>query len=588
MPLMGSLYIGVSGLQTSQNALNTTAHNISNTDTKGYVRQQILQSTAAYNTIKTDYHAVSNQQIGLGVVYSKTRQVRDVFLDATYRRESGRSSFYEVSADALGEIENLLDEMNGETFQESIQDLWTSVQEMAKDPSSAVTQGLFIERCSEFLARSQSVYQGLCDYQLSLNETVKKNTNRINDIAEQIKVLNDEIRMIEISNTKEFGISFERANDLRDTRNALIDELSTYGNISYEEDVDCTVWIQFEGEDLVRREVAYSLGLYEDPKTGFYTPFWEKNAKATIDPQTGERRYSAEEVEKAKVYDLNRVISSDLNTDIGALKSALLARGDHKSDYTDLMEDRYDYEISQSVCMNVMAEFDQLVHGIATSVNDVIAKAAYEAKQINPSSTYLMDTDGNPIQVFKKIASDGYSSTTTPPTWNALTGQASNFNPELVGTYDPITGEVTGYQVESLYTTTNMQINVDLLRQPTKLGFVKIDGQVDFVTMESLKSAFEAEEMTLNPNVKKKSSFVDYYGDLVSQVANSGSVYKSIIDSQEKTVMATSNAREQVIGVSQDEEMTFMIKFQNAYNASSRYINVVDDMLEHIINTLAV
>ena len=52
--------------------------------------------------------------------------------------------------------------------------------------------------------------------------------------------------------------------------------------------------------------------------------------------------------------------------------------------------------------------------------------------------------------------------------------------------------------------------------------------------------------------------------------------------------MATSNAREQVIGVSQDEEMTFMIKFQNAYNASSRYINVVDDMLEHIINTLAV
>ncbi|MBR5360643.1 MAG: flagellar hook-associated protein FlgK, partial [Lachnospiraceae bacterium] len=130
--------------------------------------------------------------------------------------------------------------------------------------------------------------------------------------------------------------------------------------------------------------------------------------------------------------------------------------------------------------------------------------------------------------------------------------------------------------------------NVELLRQPTKLGFVKIDGQVDYATMEKLKAAFTSEDMTLNPNVKKKSSFVDYYGDLVSQVANSGAVYKSIIDSQEKTVMATSNAREQVIGVSQDEEMTFMIKFQNAYNASSRYINVVDDMLEHIINTLAV
>ncbi len=580
MPLMGSLYIGVSGLQTSQNALNTTAHNISNTDTTGYVRQQILQGTATYNTIKTDYKSVSNQQIGLGVVYSKTRQVRDVFLDATYRRESGRSSFYEVSADALGEIENLLDEMHGETFQESVQDLWTSVQEMAKDPGSAVTQGLFVERCSEFLARSQAVYEGLCDYQISLNETVKKNTNRINDIAQQIKSLNDEIRKIEISNTKEFGISFERANDLRDTRNALLDELSTYGNISYEEDVDCTVFVQFEGEDLVRGEIAYKLGLYEDPKTGFYTPFWEKNAKFEKDPLTGEKRWTAEEVEKAKVYDMNRVISSDLNTDIGALKSALLARGDHKADYTDLMEDRYDYEISQSVCMNVMAEFDQLVHGIATTINKVIADAAEAAKKINPSSTYLMTTDpitGKevPIQVFKKIASEGYDAT-------------GKYNEEQQGRYNTVTGKVDGYQVESLYTTTNMQINVELLRQPTKLGFVKIDGQVDYTTMENLKAAFETEDMTLNPNVKKKSNFVDYYGDLVSQVANSGSVYKSIIDSQEKTVSATSNAREQVIGVSQDEEMTFMIKFQNAYNASSRYINVVDDMLEHIINTLAV
>ncbi len=579
MPLMGSLYIGVSGLQTSQNALNTTAHNISNTDTTGYVRQQILQGSATYDTIKTSYKSVANQQLGLGVVYSKTRQVRDVFLDATYRKESGRSAFYEVSADALGEVENLLDEMNGETFQESVSDLWTAVQEMAKDPSSAITQGMFLERCSEFLARSQSVYEGLCDYQMSLNETVKKNTNRINEIADQIKALNDEIRAIEISNTKEYGVSFEKANDLRDTRNALLDELSTYGNISYEEDVDCTVWVQLEGEDLVRGEVAYKLGLYEDAHTGFYTPFWIKNAKYSVD-NDGNRYYTEEEVNKAQVYDLTRKISSDLNTDIGALKSSLLARGDHKADYTDLKEDRYDNSISQSVCMNIMAEFDQLVHGIATTINKVLSDAAYAAQAINPSSTYLMTTDpltGKqvPIQVFQKIASDGYDA-------------AGKYNPEQPGTYDPTTDSIIGYVQESLYTTTNMQINSALLRQPTLLGFVKIDGQVDYTTMENLKAAFTAENMTLNPNVKKKSSFEDYYGDLVSQVANSGSVYRSLIDSQEKTVAATSNAREQIIGVSQDEELTFMIKFQNAYNASSRYINVVDDMLEHIINTLAV
>ncbi len=51
---------------------------------------------------------------------------------------------------------------------------------------------------------------------------------------------------------------------------------------------------------------------------------------------------------------------------------------------------------------------------------------------------------------------------------------------------------------------------------------------------------------------------------------------------------ATQSAREQVIGVSTDEELSNMIKFQNAYNASSRYINVISEMLEHILSTLGV
>ncbi len=143
MPLMGNLYIGASGLQTSQNALNSTAHNITNVDTKGYTRQQVLQATRQYNTIATDPRAVANQQTGLGVNYSRVRQVRDYFLDKTYRKESGRSMFYEVSTDCMMEVENLLGELNGEAFQTTLSDLWTSIQELAKDPGSSVTQGLW-------------------------------------------------------------------------------------------------------------------------------------------------------------------------------------------------------------------------------------------------------------------------------------------------------------------------------------------------------------------------------------------------------------------------------------------------------------
>ena len=71
MPLMGSLYIGASGLQTSQNALNTTAHNLSNVDTQGYTRQQVQQSSRSYIMLARTPNAVANKQTGLGVNYSR-------------------------------------------------------------------------------------------------------------------------------------------------------------------------------------------------------------------------------------------------------------------------------------------------------------------------------------------------------------------------------------------------------------------------------------------------------------------------------------------------------------------------------------
>jgi len=545
MPLMGSLYIGQSGLQTSQNALNTTAHNMSNADTVGYVRQQVLLGTRIYNTIKVDFEAVSNQQIGLGVEYSKTRQVRDYFLDKTYRQELGRQEFYAVSRDALEEVEFLLDEMNGETFQGSLDNLWTAVQELSKDPSSAVTQGLLVERCSEFLARAQSVYDGLKDYQQNLNATVQQKVDTINDYAKRIKVLNDQIRQIEVA-------GFEEANDLRDARNQLVDELAGMGNILYSEDTEGNIIVQFEGEDLVKRDVVYEIGLDRDQETGFYTPFWVHNATYTVNSD-GERVY---DITGAEVFDLERVISSDLNTDVGSLKSTLIARGDHVANWTDLKAENYKNSVSQSVIMNVQAEFDQLIHNVTTTMNQVIYEAA------DPATGYLCDPDtGLPLQIFEKVGAAAYDADGKP-----------------VSEEDDIP--------YTLFTIDNLKINQKLMQQPTLLGFVKADETIDFDTMTKMKEVFMAENNTLNPYVKKASNFVDYYGDLIAQVANTGHVYESILTNQQETVDSTFSAREQVIGVSSDEEMTNMVKFQNAYNASSRYINVIDEMLEHILNTL--
>ena len=573
MPLMGSLYIGSSGLQTSQNALNTTAHNLSNVDTTGYTRQQVQQSNRAYVTLSTDPKSIANKQTGLGVTYSRVKQVRDYFLDKTYRKESGRSMFYEVSTEVMEEVESQLGELNGEAFQTTMTDFWTAIQELSKDPSSSVTQGLIVQRASEFVQRAGAVYDGLSSYQDNLNTQIKQNVDKINKYGNQLLTLNDQIRAIESG-----GI--EHANDLRDARNQILDELAELTNMSFSEDRYGSVSVKIEGVDFVKDGTCYEIAMKTDEATGFVTPFWPQDATYTV-RDDGTRVYN---IDGAEVFDLSVEISSDLGTDVGGLKAMLLARGDHRANYTDLAEGKYD-GVSQSVVMNIQGEFDQMIHNVVTKVNDILAQAAgvqegqltingktdtYRYCTVDPDG-YMRMEDGSPVQLFTKVTTDGYEKVTTDD-----------------GKEYWVMKEEKADSPESLYTIGNLQVNSALMQEPSKLGFRLADGSEDKATAEALKAAFTEEAYTLNPNVQKKTTFVDYYTDLVSQVANSGYVFRSIYENQVNTVEATQSAREQVIGVSTDEELSNMIKFQNAYNASSRYINVISEMLEHIISTLGV
>ena len=209
---------------------------------------------------------------------------------------------------------------------------------------------------------------------------------------------------------------------------------------------------------------------------------------------------------------------------------------------------------------------------VVRAINQVLVDAANTA--IKNGSSYMQNDDGSPIILFEKIGQASY------------TGLDENNDGKIDKWVESTPDESQNGYKGSLFSINNITINKDLVQVPTKLGFIKEDGSVDYETLEVMKAKFTEESNTLNPNVKKKTNFVDYYGDLVAQVANSGSVYKSIMANQQATVNATFSAREQVIGVSSDDELTSMVKFQNAYNASSRYINVISEMLAHIINTL--
>jgi flagellar hook-associated protein 1 FlgK len=547
---MANLYVGQSGLQTSQNALNTTAHNMANIDTEGYTRQQVSQGTRAYQTLEMKNECIAWKQIGTGVQYNNCKQVRSDFLDSSYRKESGRYAFYDVSRKCLEEVEDQLQEMNGSEFATSINNLWTAVQELAKDPCSAVAQSALVTRANEFLTRAKSVYDGLVSYQDNLDATIEGIVDNINSYGDRIRQLNEDI--VNIESGRE-----EKANDLRDERNKLLDKLGELGKIDYYEDTLGNVTVLFEGSSFVTTDHVNHIGIDRTlvSSVGYATPYWEYAARKEYDEYGIE--YIAS-IDGGHVYNLEQTVSSTTDTDIGKLKSVLLARGDHNATYHDITESEeyYNTNIAQSVIMNVEAEFDQMIHNIMTAINKVMEDA--ESNPATLDNTIGLKSD----YVLFVVANDS----------DKLTYDIDEEHP--AGTID------TGF------TIMNSQVNPILLKDPTTFTFRNVDGSEDTATMTALKEAFNKEQYTLNPNVASRNNFISYYNALVSQVANSGDVYNSIAAAQEQTVTAIEYGREQIVGVSSDEELEYMIQFQNAYNASSRYINVVSEMLEHLVTTL--
>ena len=153
MAKMTSIYIGVSGLQSAQTALNTTTHNLANVYTPGYTRQLSFTADRTYNTIGQS--ATSAMQVGLGVSTVETSRVRDLLLDKSYRTENGRQGFYEAEYEVSLEIQTIIGETEGVRFQQTLEDLWSSINEMAKTPDSIVSRSelvmnseLFIESLS--------------------------------------------------------------------------------------------------------------------------------------------------------------------------------------------------------------------------------------------------------------------------------------------------------------------------------------------------------------------------------------------------------------------------------------------------------
>lgn len=580
MGLMDSLYIGVSGLKTSQNALNTTAHNIANAQTTGFVRQQTVMMDSMYNNVGGN--KISSWQIGLGVDTQVVKQVRDQFLDQAYRKETGRQGFYQVQYEAAFEMQEVMGELEGVQFQDSIEDFWVALQELAKEPDSIVTRATLIQCGVNFIEHAENIYEQIQTYQIDLNTQIQTKVDRINEIGDQIRELNNKIRFHEAT-----GI--EHANDMRDERNLLLDELGALIDISYTEEADGRVSIRAEEIPfLLEDHVFYMDTKFISEDSEMLVPYW---------PAFGD----------AEVFNFDRSPSHVDDTDIGSLKGIILARGRKVGKYTDIpvkpvredFEDdtsyeealaqfeidarQYNKEINDSVIMATQSQFDQLIHGIVTTINDILCPNK-EIMLENGQVIKVLDTEkaGIGMDAEKTMGAEFFSRKSMDRYQELQEVTLADGSKEWVYIYNEEDPE-NNY---SLYTLGEIEINPEILKDRSKLPLSKNTqtGDFDIKVAEELLSAWQADFATLNPNELSYNNFNNYYTALIGELGTRGEKYQTLAETQEAMATSIDNERLEIMGVSTDEELTHLIKYQHAYNASARYINVVSEMIEHVLN----
>lgn len=563
----GSLYIGASGLQNAQYALNTTANNLANVNTTGYVRQQVRFADKTYNKLKDPNKNVNMQQYGLGVSIGDVVHARDIFLDKSYRQENGRKGFYTSFYEITDYVQDLFQELNGEQFKQSVSDLHQAFQELEPNMDNSTKQNLVLEKADLLLSRTKSLYDDMKSYQSNINEQIKDDVDRVNKIGNRIYELNLQIQKVEAGGQ-------ETAMTLRDERDNLLDELGGYGSVSIKEDATGFTYVDFESTPFIDDNKCYNIGLQEDKETGFYTPYWTQ--LSDVDKQ-----------QYVRVFKKNEVISTDLNTDVGSIKAKLLARGDGYGTYQDLeSEEAYD-RISGCTMMETEAQVSALLHNIVTKIND----AYCPNKTVDTDVTYI-DADGNQVSLKGKKVLDAA---------NCAVGEDGQLPPRELFTrvgmdrYTKVTGDDGNtyyvYNEEdendptTLYSLNNISINKELRKQITLMPYKNQNG-TDYPLGEKLMSLWNDKGMTLNPYDKKPCTFEGYYDKLIGQIGNDGSTFQSASETLTGALSSIDNQRQQTMGVSSDEELTHMIKFQSAYNASSRFMTVISQMTELIVTGL--
>ncbi len=212
------LQIAYSGLKAANAALNTTANNVANVETEGFSRQQVRTAASESMRVFATYGCA-----GAGVDTLAIERVRDAFYDEKYRDNETRLGEYERKDYYMSIVETYFNDDSKTGFKSIFDNVVKSMEEVTKNSSSTSTKATFVAEVKSLADYFNNMAGDLKDLQKDINDEIKVQVNRINSIAEELATINKQINVIELTGTV--------ANELRDKRDVLIDDLSQYVDV---------------------------------------------------------------------------------------------------------------------------------------------------------------------------------------------------------------------------------------------------------------------------------------------------------------------------------------------------------------------
>lgn len=602
------LTIASSGLRAANAAINTTANNISNVHTDGYSRQQVTQEAADALRVFATYGCA-----GAGVDTVSIERVRDTFYDMRFRDNNSTLGEYDIKKYYCDTLEQYLDDDGDSGFGTIYNAFEAALNTLATNPSSTDTKAQFIaaaQKMAEYFNNTSANLQAL---QKDTNEEIKIRVERINAISDEITTLNSQINTIEMTGAK--------ANELRDKRDLLLDELSEIVDVETKE-IPITDTNNPERETGGTRFIVYIAG---------GQTLVDGNDNHTLECRSRADNEKVNLNDADGLYDIYWDNGNEFNLNnaamAGALKGLVAMRDGNNNQafsgkVTDVAGGQYGTEVTVRVTKEYLQDTNKCnlsdTGGSVLIGNTLYYYKSWEFDEANSTYKFVMDDNkcdtvvttakigkeaeigvdinyqGIPyylsqmnefVRTFaakvNEIFMSGYNSADNGTGAMFFTARkpvtGSTRRDSQYGIND-FTGDDNGYYEMTAF---NLEINDALIANADLLG-TRSSADV------GVEECGKVKELLAALKDKTKFSFRnatagEFLQSILSDVALNAGNAKTFYDTYYGIAVTIENQRISISGVDEDEEATHLVKFQNSYTLSSKMIQVLTEIYDRLI-----